>query len=283
VVLPSFFIIAPAISGSLKVAFANPFDVSNSITLVNGTSGSGNFGSYTTIACTNTSVKFSAKECDVTDNIGCNYYDNIPNTKERIVADCYGNTTLINGDYNYLNPVVYCPYDDTEANYSVTLYVQSTLNTSNYRAYNHVPIIISVKNGVNGITCGINPVTPTTPPSNGTNTTNVTTGEPNAIGGGIDNFFDMLTGGANSSKSFKLMIGILIILGCVIGVSFYVTNFAVIMIVGVLSLVFTTAIGLIPLYILILCIILMIGGIMLNNFIYCSNGYIIFFTVWIYN
>jgi hypothetical protein len=226
--------------------------------------------------------------------------------KERIYGSCYGDTNYSSGSYSDTIPKLSCTYNE-EGNYSLRLYLQSESNPNDFSQYNYRYINISVVNGTSGIDCNINAVTDYTFTTINENITNVstcgngvcsgtetilncpsdcaytptptnqtngstTTSNPNAIGGGIDVFFEMLTGGAKASSSFKLMIGILIILGCVIGVSFYVSNFAVILIVGSLALVFTTAIGLIPIYVLILMIILVIGGIALNKFMSSGGG-----------
>jgi hypothetical protein len=266
-------------SGLLNVKFADDIIYPVSLTIGNATGGYANY--YNPLCLGTNNITYKAKECLEEPYTNCNYFNDNEGERERISTNCgIVGAEIVAGDYSYTNPSFLCNYS-TAGTYSTFLYLQTESNPLDFSVKNTQAINLVVVNGSKGINCDINYVAD--PFFNGTAPGNITinttptptptpTANPDAIGGGIDNFFDMLTGGANSSKSFKLMIGILIILGCVIGVSFYVTNFAVIMIVGVLSLVFTTAIGLIPLYILILCIILMIGGIMLNKFMSGGQG-----------
>jgi len=200
--------------------------------------------------CNGTKQRYSAKEYDedAAQPAGTNYFNDIDTDTERIVADCWGNTTLTNGTYSLATPTVDCWYNKT-GSYIVTLYLQDDDNPTDYTQLDTFGI--NVITGAPGSTCnsddlgiGEEPIIPT-----------VTVPIPTATSKGITSALDTITGG---DTTMKLIIGLIFMLVILVGVANVAQNILVAVMVTMVSFIIFVAIGLFPVWMLIIFFLIIV-------------------------
>jgi len=221
--------------------------------------------SYTNPVCNNTALRFSAKEYaeENTQTSGTNYYNDINTQTERLVADCYGNGTLTYGNYSLANPYVDCPYTSI-GTYYATIYLQDTGNSADLTQFDDVNILVI--DGTAGITCNADSLAIGEDSIEGDA---VSEDISNPSTAGLGNFLDFFTGGDANSQIFIGFALLTIIVLATGGYLASVTHSGVAVgiamgIVGVAGFVCLTAIGLFPVWILVLIMLMMILGVLLK-------------------
>lgn len=255
-------------AGYTGIKFKNALNIPSALS-ISGQANGGYSGYYSPV-CTNTTITFQAKECLAEPYSNCNYFNSVENERERIASSCGGlYATIQNGSYSYVNPSLDCYFNST-GNYAINLYLQQESKPTDYGVKNPSTINISVINGLAGVDCNINYIE--NPTFNGTTPTDETTDEVTLPDGFIDQtgdtanlgvIFDVLLGG---NAMLRIFIAMCLIIAVMLLVASYTHNGFVITLSAVLMTILTTAIGLLPIYILILVILFAILIIIYNKF-----------------
>ena len=209
---------------------------------------------YTSPICVNTTIIFEGLQG--TDG---NYNNDFDADQERIVTNCgFHNEThesigtqyssyLGYGDYSYINPSFSCYYNNT-GTYRVRLYLQDNQNTDDYNVYQNDIIIIRVIDGEEGVTCNDPPITLEDLES-GTSATS----QEDSTNDAIETTLGSLFGVGSGSDMLKMIIGLAIIIGIIVMTAQHgITNGTALLIIGIISMLMVTFIGLIPLAIFII-------------------------------
>lgn len=209
--------------------------------------------SYANPVCNGTKLRFYAHEYDESgaQPAETNYYNDIDTDTERLNIDCYGNGTLYNGNYSLAAPYQDCTYNAL-GTYYARVYLQDQYNPTDITQYDDV--IVLVVSGTPGITCNVEPVPISVTPINGTVPP---IPDPNPTNEGVKSFLDWFTGGDDDSKlfiGFLLWVIIIIVVGAFMAsVTHSGTAVAVIAgLAGIVGFVVLAALGMFPLWLLIL-------------------------------
>ena len=211
--------------------------------------------SYDNPVCNNTQLQFSAAEYDESGAVpaGKNYYNDVDTDTERIGVDCFGNGSITNGSYSLANPTAICHYVclSSQCTYYAKIYLQDSANPNDYTQAESVSILVIP--GVPGSTCnedsvplGEESLNATSPAVNVNPTTQ-----------GVETFLDYLTGGDDDSKLFiGFMLWIIIVVAVGMGIASITHSGAAVAIMcgmtGVITFIVLTALGLLPVWLLIL-------------------------------
>lgn len=205
--------------------------------------------------CNGTNLSFSANEYDETETQleDTNYYNDIDTEKERLVADCYGNTSLTYGSWSLANPRVNCYYP-IPTTYVAKIYLQDEFNIEDYTQYEEINILVI--DGDAGLTCNIDSV------GVGLDTFGEVDDTPsvNPTSEGIVSLLDHLTGGDDDAKLFiGFMIWVILVISVGGGMAVLTHNGLAVAIVtalmGVVGLIIMTALGMFPLWITIIVLL----------------------------
>jgi len=210
-----------------------------------------NFGrTFDNPVCNGTTLRFSAKEYDesITQLTGTNYYNDVDTDTERLVIDCYGNGTLTTGDYSLANPFADCVYNTPDIYYAI-IYIEDSFNTGDRTQLEEETVYV-----ITGTDCNDEIVDIGEESIEGTPITTTTT---NPTATGTANFIDTLTGGDNNSKIFiGFMIWLIIVISLMVGVATITASGVAVAAIGVIgglgAFIVLTALGILPIWLLIL-------------------------------
>jgi len=205
--------------------------------------------SYSNPVCNGSTVRFLAKKYDETaaQPSGTNYYNDIDTDLERLVADCHGNGTLTAGSSSLSAPYVECTYNSPETYYA-TVYIDDNYNVDDTSQSDTISVYV-----ITGVDCNEDDVGIGEESLEGEAETGVITPTSTATA----TFLDAITGGDNNSKIFIGFMIWLIITGCVMmGVAKATSSGTAVLGIGALCgvalFVILTALGILPVWILIL-------------------------------
>jgi len=216
--------------------------------------------SYGNPVCNGSTVRFTGKEYD--EVIGRtvtadDYYNDGATDQEKLVADCYGNTSLTNGSLSLAAPYVECTYNAPNTYYA-KVYLLDDHNTGDYTQYQS--FTIQVIAGIPGSTCGTE--VDVLSDDDGIADTDLSGATPSEIDQGWTALFGWLTAGNSSAK---LLIGFMLFLMLVVGVAVGLARLGVsgsalsvlVMLVSGLGFILLTIIGLFPVWILVLLLLVL--------------------------
>jgi len=199
--------------------------------------------------CNGSSVRFSAEEYDETgaQPSGTNYYNDKDTDQEQLIAVCYGNGTEYSGSLSNADPYVDCQYN-TPGYYIVDIYLVDSYNSADRTQVDTVNI-----NVITGTDCNSESQDIGEEAIDGGTTTTTTT--PTSTG--ISTFLDSITGGDNNSKIFiGFMIWLIITISVMVGVASITASATAVagvgLIAGLGAFIILTALGILPVWILIL-------------------------------
>lgn len=163
---------------------------------------------------------------------------------------------MTNGTYALSQPSVSCTYNAI-GDYYVTLYLQDASHPTDYTQLDE--FVVQVVTGTPGATCNVNSLAIG---DESVLDTNVTSDISNPSTEGLGNFLDFFTGGDENSQIFIGFILLILIILAVGGFIASVTHSGVavavsVVIAGIVGFICLTAIGLFPVWILILILLFM--------------------------
>ena len=206
--------------GGQTLIFSSSYD--NAVPELTGTR---NYGqNFASPLCIGTTITFNAKECGTEP---CHYTNDIPTDQERLITNCGINATFYNGSYSLSTPQVSCTYANT-GSYSATIYLQDSVNPSNYSQFQTV--FINVINGTAGLTCNL-PISSDTVV--GADITTVVSGDQITSEDELKEAIDIVTG---QSSFVKALLVLIFTMALVIGMIKYSVNNVLVYIVAVFCL-----------------------------------------------
>lgn len=242
---------------------AVPLSVNNVPVIDNSKATGGYYGYYVGATCLGTTVTFEARQCP--SEFGCGYSNDVSSDTERLSTDC-GTGTATYGAYSADNPKVVCNYNTTGA-YPVRIYLQDNIHASDLTQYNSELIMVNVIDGIDGTTCNIEMIS--SPKPKGGNLTSQQIEAQTIIDTSINDVFDIFLGTSPYLKGFFAM---LIILFVVYEFATKLPSSPVIAaIAGMITAIFLTTIGFIPLFLMIIVLVSMVLTLVFKGFITTSR------------
>lgn len=203
---------------------------------------------YYTKTCINTTNTIKGFECQGTEQ-GCTYVNENSDAYERFCTTCAGTQPLSCGDFSTTQPEIECSFS-TPGTYNIDVILQDDSMTDDYSTGATIQINVTDSASCDGSAYYVSQ-------EDAQNTDGTTTPD---IGGGTEvstedgpaYFFDTITGG---NDMFKLIIGMFLVVLLMVGMAKHTHNAAAIIATGGVGFIIGIALGLIPVWILIIGIL----------------------------
>jgi len=214
-----------------------------------------NFGrNFDNPVCNGTTLRFSGEEdtdAALPLTAGTNYLNDFSSDEEQIWVTL-ANGSIYTGDLDSDSPYVDVPFN-TPGTFYITVCVTDDSNNNSCTAVGSETVFIYVIDGTPGVTCNVDSLDV----GEVTSTVTVTDTVASPTATSTATFLDALTGGDNNSKIFiGFMIWLIITISVMVGVASITASAAAVASVGIIAglgaFIVLTALGILPIWILIL-------------------------------